>query len=72
MPLFTYQCISCDSSFETLVLNQKEAEQVACPKCDGKDLVKAFSLPSAYNAEPQTNCRGDGPPCGSSMCGRNR
>jgi len=69
MPLYEYECQSCEHVFEELVRGD---EKIACPKCHSGKLEKLFSVP----ARPQTAasdlpvaCNSTGPPCGS-MCSR--
>lgn len=64
MPLFEYQCRSCEHQFELLV---RESTKLECPKCTGTELDKmlsVFAVSVAASAAP----RSAGPaPCGS--CG---
>lgn len=41
MPLFEYQCASCDHRFEALVLGGRRPD--ACPRCHGANLEKLVS-----------------------------
>jgi putative FmdB family regulatory protein len=69
MPLYEYECRSCDHVFEELVSRD---EVVECPRCHGKKLEKLFSVPAkpAANISSSSGACGEGPPCGSPMCGR--
>ena len=72
MPLYEYTCRKCEYTFDALV-SSKVAVAVTCPKCEGADLDQLIGLPSPGRVAagvPATNCRGDGPPCGASWCGR--
>jgi putative FmdB family regulatory protein len=40
MPIYEYQCRSCNEEFEKLVFGNKEVE---CPKCSSKDVRKKLS-----------------------------
>jgi putative FmdB family regulatory protein len=40
MPIYEYQCSSCNEEFEKLVFGNKEVE---CPKCASKDVRKKLS-----------------------------
>jgi putative FmdB family regulatory protein len=64
MPLYEYQCRSCDHQFELLV---RESTKLECPKCAATELHKQWSV-AAVNAAPTGPTRIAGPaPCGS--CG---
>ncbi len=41
MPLYSYQCKSCQHEFETLVSG---SDQAACPECNGQDLQRLVAL----------------------------
>jgi putative FmdB family regulatory protein len=72
MPLYPYTCMACGHSFETLVTTVRDNSDVDCPKCGSQKLEKMLGLPAKTNTtkELPLNCRGDGPPCGASWCGR--
>jgi putative FmdB family regulatory protein len=40
MPIYEYQCCSCNEEFEKLVFGNKEVE---CPKCSSRDVRKKLS-----------------------------
>ena len=70
MPLYEYTCRKCERDFEALV-SVRGDDEVACPQCGGEELSRHFGLPAAGRVvESATNCRGDGPPCGTTGCGR--
>lgn len=72
MPLYEYNCRTCECQFETVVTG-RDASEVRCPRCEGLDLDRLIGLPApgrVAEAGPATNCRGDGPPCGAPWCGR--
>jgi putative FmdB family regulatory protein len=72
MPIHEYNCHNCGHSFEVLVTG-KAAPEVQCPACASPGGERLIGLPVARqkdNQKPATNCRGDGPPCGNSWCGR--
>lgn len=69
MPIFEYQCQSCDAQFELLVAVR---EKPACPTCDSKQLDKLMSaaagrvssgLPIAQPCPPP-----EAGPCSPSCC----
>jgi len=41
MPLYEYQCRSCDHQFELLV---RESTRYECPKCTSRELDKQLSV----------------------------
>jgi putative FmdB family regulatory protein len=64
MPLFEYECRTCDHRFELLV---RESTKLECPKCSGQELDKQLSV-FAVSAPASGGSRDMGPaPCGS--CG---
>jgi putative FmdB family regulatory protein len=64
MPLFEYQCRSCDTHFELLV---RESTKLECPKCASQELDKQLSV-FAVSAPSSGAARMEGPmPCGA--CG---
>ena len=72
MPLYEYTCRKCEHTFEALVM-ARTAAAVQCPKCESTELDQLIGLPApgrVADAKSETNCRGDGPPCGAPWCGR--
>jgi putative FmdB family regulatory protein len=64
MPLFEYQCRSCQHRFELLV---RESTDLACPACHGTELEKQLSVFAVSTpGSRQVTAMGPGP-CGS--CG---
>jgi putative FmdB family regulatory protein len=43
MPIYDYSCRTCSHQFEALVRHERIP---ACPKCQGQDLERHFSLPA--------------------------
>jgi putative FmdB family regulatory protein len=76
MPLYPFSCSDCGTEFEELVTRPTTDPKTECPSCGGKNVARRFGVPAAVSTSgtelPQTNCRGDGPPCGAPWCGRNR
>jgi putative FmdB family regulatory protein len=33
MPIYEYECRSCDAQFQSLIMKNEEEESLACPKC---------------------------------------
>ncbi len=43
MPIYEFQCKSCDYCFELLLMSKDEMEEVRCPKCASPDVGKLMS-----------------------------
>ena len=79
MPLFEYQCKSCNSKYEVLHKSTLKQAEVSCPSCSSKENKKLFSTFSANVSSESSgsscasgNC--DTPysgGCSSGMCGLN-
>ncbi|HWH78839.1 MAG TPA: zinc ribbon domain-containing protein [Candidatus Binatus sp.] len=69
MPIFEYNCRSCDHHFETIVLSNRE--KVSCPKCDSKTVDKQLSVFSApgSSAKETAATAGAGCACTPQTCG---
>jgi len=71
MPLFEYQCLSCQTASELLV---RGSEQVTCPSCGSPRVRKLLSVPArpATTAAPAPSACGPASPpggcCGGGMC----
>jgi putative FmdB family regulatory protein len=69
MPIYEYQCKTCNEVSEFLVLGSDD--QLTCKRCKGKDLVKlmsAHSPPAASHGHEATIAGGC---CGApNSCGR--
>ncbi|MBM82002.1 MAG: FmdB family transcriptional regulator [Planctomycetaceae bacterium] len=73
MPIFEYQCQSCESEFELLIRSRES--QPACPDCGSDELDKLISAPSAHVSTGglpiASSCPpSDAPPCGPGCCRR--
>ena len=70
MPLYRYECQSCEHDFEELVFN---GEEVVCPKCQGTKLERQQTMPGMPQVKDgfSSSC-GDLslPPCGATGCRR--
>ena len=78
MPIYEYRCEPCDHSFETLVRGNGDTPH--CPRCNGIDLAKQFSVPAAAHTNGSSGaslpiCSSPAPsfgcgsgPCRSGMC----
>ena len=43
MPLFEFNCSSCDQSFEELLRNSEAISDVTCPVCGSSEIRKKMS-----------------------------
>ena len=64
MPIYEYVCSGCDHRFETLV---RGAEQPSCPRCQGRQLEKQFSVFGVGGQSAELAQRERSGPCGT--CG---
>jgi putative FmdB family regulatory protein len=69
MPLYEYQCESCQASFEKLVADVAARDRAACPKCGSKKTRRAFSAfavgqsgGGGDDVNPCANCDGESCP----------
>ena len=47
MPIYDYQCMKCEATFDELVRNSREEKDVRCAECGSKKverLVSAFAM----------------------------
>ena len=44
MPLYEYQCKTCESKFEILQGMNEANDELTCPDCGSPDATKVFSL----------------------------
>jgi putative FmdB family regulatory protein len=48
MPIYEYECGSCEGSFELLVIKRDQADDQVCPLCGSKEVrrkMSSFSSP---------------------------
>ncbi len=60
MPIYEYACRRCGKRFETLVLSARHAEEVACPCCGGKEVLKQISCANTLSGGGRALCSGSG------------
>lgn len=48
MPIYEYQCESCNTQVELLIRGDETPE---CPDCGGSKLSKQFSIPAAHSGK---------------------
>jgi len=61
MPIYEFNCQSCEHSFEELIFNR--SEKVVCPKCGGRKVERAMSVFSYSSGGTYRSSEGSG--CGS-------
>ena len=68
MPLYEFECKSCDNVVELLV--RSTADQSACPSCGNADLQRVLSIPSAPSVRSKSGLpvAGAGDSCGAPRC----
>lgn len=66
MPIYEYKCPKCDATFEELVRSTGAGDQVACPNCGHREVVRQPSVFTAHAAQARR-----WPPAGGcgSCCG---
>ena len=64
MPVYELVCGGCGHEFEELVIG---SESLLCPRCEGKELVKKFSVFSAGGKSRSAEAFEGPGPCGT--CG---
>ena len=62
MPVYEYKCAACEATFEELVLSERDARQVVCPKCGEKKVARVPSVFAAHSAPTKGPARPSG--CG--------
>jgi putative FmdB family regulatory protein len=69
MPIFEYNCQSCEHHFETIVMSA--GEKIACPKCESKKVAKQFSVFSSPSSSSSAEAAPSGGGCAftPSTCG---
>ena len=44
MPIYEFQCETCQHLFEYLCFSQREADELKCPNCQGKEITQLMSM----------------------------
>jgi len=52
MPIYEYECLSCGSRFQSLVMKEAEEKKLACPRC-GKGKKRRLISRVAYHVSEQ-------------------
>ena len=60
MPIYEYECRSCDKIFQSLIMKQEHEEKLVCPECGGSKLKKLISR-VAYHVSEQARLDGFDP-----------
>ncbi len=55
MPLYEYQCETCDHAFERLVLSKRD-ESPDCPECGAKKTKRLMSCASIMSSSGGGSC----------------
>jgi putative FmdB family regulatory protein len=50
MPIYEFNCSTCDHSFEELVRSAEAINEVACPQCGSRHVRRKISLFAAKSA----------------------
>jgi putative FmdB family regulatory protein len=59
MPIYEYECQSCQCEFSALIINKAEEEGLTCKQCGGKDLKKLISRVIHHVSEAERLARYD-------------
>ena len=80
MPVYDYQCTSCNSTYDVFHKGKEITENIVCPKCKSNEHKKLMSAPSinlgsSHDGCESGNCGIDngsfGGGCAGGMCGLN-
>ena len=52
MPIYEYECRSCDLLFQSLIMKKNEEENLVCPGCGGRKVKRVISR-VAYHVSEQ-------------------
>jgi len=65
MPIYEFQCETCQHSFEYLCFSQRDVEELTCPNCQGKEFKK---LMSTFGGKIGNVSAGGCGPCSATSC----
>ena len=51
MPIYEYECQSCQGQFQTLVMKLEDEKSLACPRCGGHNLNRLISRITYHQSE---------------------
>ncbi len=68
MPLYEYECKSCDQIVEVLVRSDNDV--ATCPDCGDEKLTRVFSVPASPSVKGKSSLpmAGSGESCGAPRC----
>jgi putative FmdB family regulatory protein len=64
MPLYEYECTSCDKRFDRLV-SAAEADSAVCPRCGAAEVRRLISVIAGMTGRAEAPA----PECGRGACG---
>ena len=50
MPIYEYECASCEQVFEELILRRSDEDDLACPRCATPHPRRVLSAPALHGA----------------------
>lgn len=68
MPIYEFECKSCNRRFEKIVFKPIKEIEIICPNCQSKNVQKVISAPGAIGKEKRGKKDYSYPSC-SSCCG---
>ena len=71
MPLYEYECQTCQGVVEALIRNElehREHEQSPCPTCGTQSLHRVFSVPAAPSVKSGGGLPVTGESCSAPRC----
>lgn len=51
MPIYEYQCLSCENEFQKLILKKEEEHDLLCPKCESREIKRLISRVAYHLSE---------------------
>lgn len=69
MPVYDYQCINCNSTYDVFHKGREVKEDVICPSCGSKNHKKLISLPVVSMGSTSSSYQySNAPACDSGSC----
>ena len=66
MPIYEYQCQTCNERFDKFLRSISAEVEVVCPSCGSKQVRKAFSLFASRGSDSGTAAQSSSPVCAPS------